>query len=432
MLQRNLSRWLSRMADDMHMIAIYSEREHIVRGERKRSVVMVDPSCYSLPYDYSLCQALASQGWSVALERSRFLYGDFRLACDVEVRERFYRVAHQFSGSRGMIWKCLKGVEHVSGTMDLLRRARKERPDIIHYQWLTAPAVEARFFEHLSRIAPLVLTLHNTTLFHGKPCTRFQGLGFRSVFKHLDAVIVHSEYSKRRIVEENWITPENVHVIPHGVLDLYARSQQEQQLTASGNVILFFGAIAEYKGLDVLLRAFAKMPDEVRDGSRIVVAGRPNMNMEPIFELARELGIESRIEWRLRFLQDDEVLEVFRMATVVALPYREIDQSGVLLTAIGFDKPVVATRIGGIAETIEHGKHGMLVEPGNADGFAQSFCSVLEDTTRRESMQQEIRQLRVNQLSWESIGRRTIGLYESLIARRSTIKPAKAPVVAAV
>lgn len=387
-------------------------------GRSGRSVFIVDPSCYSLPYDYSLCEALTGQGCKVALERSRFLHGDVQFPCTFSVREEFYRVTHRFAALRGTVWKYLKGTEHAASTRGLLQRVQQERPDIVHYQWLMAPAVEGYFLERLSRIAPVVLTVHNTNFFHNIPSSRLQAVGFRSAVGRLDAVIVHTAYSKRRVVEEGWMDADKVHIIPHGVLDHYSSRDHSPVPESAGNTILFFGAIAPYKGLDVLLKAFASMPPETRAKTRIVVAGRADMNIAPIRELADQLGIAGRIDWNIRFINDCEIPNFFRKATVVALPYREIDQSGVLLTAIAFDKPIVATRVGGIPETIEHGTHGLLVQPDNVRELAHALHSVLVNAEWRRSMQHAVHVLGTGELSWRNVARKTIDLYEQLLQER--------------
>lgn len=389
-------------------------------GRKERpSVFVVDPSCCSLPYDYSLCEALTERGWAVTLERSRFIEGEFSRPCSFTVHEGFYSLTHRVPQWRGRAWRYTKALEHVVSTNSLLRRARRQRPSIIHYQWVMVPAADAKFLELMARVAPIVLTLHNTTVFHGAPSSRLQGLGFRSVFRSLDAVVVHAEYSKRRIVEAGWMSEERIHVIPHGALD-YRQAATESAAAGSSpeDTILFFGRVVPYKGVDVLLKAFAALPATRRERTRVVIAGLAKMDVTPLRELAQSLDIASRVEWRLSFIDENDVPELFRAATVVALPYREVDQSGVLLTALAFDKPVVATRIGGIPEAIQDGVHGLLTKPEDAASFAAALDSILSNAPRRRAMQQAVRSLRTGELAWSSIARKTIVLYEQLLQNR--------------
>ena len=124
----------------------------------------------------------------------------------------------------------------------------------------------------------------------------------------------------------------------------------------SGRTILFFGLIREYKGLDVLLRALAEVPD-----ARLVVAGDPLDPVEPLQRLAAGLGLADRVEWRLGFLPDEQIPPLMAEATLVALPYRKIDSSGVLATALGHGRPAVVTDVGGLPDAIRDFGAGRVV-----------------------------------------------------------------------
>jgi glycosyltransferase involved in cell wall biosynthesis len=114
---------------------------------------------------------------------------------------------------------------------------------------------------------------------------------------------------------------------------------------------------------------------------------------------------------------ESEVPAIFRRATVVALPYRQIDQSGVLMTALAFEKPVLATRVGGFAETIQHAVHGYVSEPGDVAGLASNLETALGDPNRH-TMRKSIRELKQGYLSWDYAAQRTIEVYDS-VARTS-------------
>ena len=151
---------------------------------------------------------------------------------------------------------------------------------------------------------------------------------------------------------------------------------------------MFFGCVEPYKGLDVLIRAFAALPADVRQQTQLLVAGTPNMDAAPLRQLARDLGVESQMVWRLNYIAEEEVPQLFREATLVVLPYRSIDQSGVLMTAVAFGKAIVASRIGGIPDVIEDGVHGLLVKPGDSQDLAQALQNLLTNPARRRSMEE--------------------------------------------
>jgi glycosyltransferase involved in cell wall biosynthesis len=428
----------------------FPEADHVAGSSL--SVAVVDPLSFSPAYNYSLCDALACAGCRVTLAQGGMPRPHLTRADTFELWSKFHR-ASQSSAPRKVVRRLLERVrqlragnqpravasaqpgagaaepvprsvrklitfsDHFFGMRQFASEFEIERPDIIHFQWLALPIIDRFYLSRLEKIAPLVLTLHNTTLFHGSPTSRLQGLGFSSVFRYFSAVIVHTEFSKNKVAELAWCRPEKIHVVPHGVLECHhlptsdkTTSQEEEEQT-----ILFFGAVRSYKGVDLLIQAFARLPAVLKASTRLVVAGQPGMDASELHRLAESLGVDHRIAWHLRFIRDEEIPELFRKASLVALPYRDIDQSGVLMTAIAFEKPVVASRIGGIPEVIQDGVHGYLVEVGDVNGLATALGKLLLDRDRREGMQKAVALLRSGPLAWDSCAKRTIGLYDQVL-----------------
>ncbi len=395
-----------------------SSRLDVASAGDNLRVVIVDASCFSLPYDYSLCEGLAQRGAEVTLARSEFLHSSWRWPTrSFEDCQHFYPLCHGYASKyrRSRLWRYAKGIEHVIGMEAFVAEMRRTNPDIIHFQWLPLPLVDALFLKRLARIAPLVLTAHNTNSFFHGSVSRWQTLKRRTAFEEFSAVIVHAAFSQMRILEQGWIAPEKLHLIPHGVLSYYrslapvsVEPAREQQ------VILFFGSIETYKGLDLLIEAFALLPADLRQSTRLLIAGKPGIDMAPIRKRAQVLGVDQHIRWELRYVGEEEIPRLFDEATLVALPYTDIDQSGVLMTALAFGKPVVASRIGGIAETIADGVHGRLTPPGDIPALTAALESVLLDKAGQKTMQAAIADLSGGALSWDSISRKTLEVYSRL------------------
>ena len=305
----------------------------------------------------------------------------------------------------------------------LVRLLRKLRPDVIHFQQAPIPLVDRWYLDALKRVAPLVSTVHNTTPFHGE-ASKLQRWGFSSFLSRFDHLFVHTEYSRRQLQEALGIPNERVSVLPGGLYNHYEGVNEQKPAqaavhnTGDDQIILFFGNISHYKGLDTLIRAFAQLPGERLARSRLLVAGNPRIPMEPIKALAHEAGVGERIIWDLRFIPEDEVHTVFEGASVVALPYRHIDRSGVLTTALSYGKPVVATRVGGFAETLQDGVHGFLVEPDDPSAMAARLEEVLSDPNRARAMSEAVLRLAKGWHSWDTVARDTIQVYQSLCDRR--------------
>lgn len=240
-------------------------------------------------------------------------------------------------------------------------------PDVIHFHWVPLPIVDRQFLERLRKIAPLVLTVHDTVPFHGAPSSWFQMVGLSSTLQRFDHYIVHTHYSKEVLVRQKALPEHRVTVVPHGVFTYYCElvsglgtSEQVHQL-ARKKKVLFFGVLRPNKGVDILLKAFTHLPELVAKDTVLQIVGYPKMPVEPLQTLTRRLGIEDCVFWDLRFVEEKDAALYFAQADVVVIPYRLIDQSGVLMAALAFGKPIVASRVGGFTEIITDGLHGFLV-----------------------------------------------------------------------
>lgn len=137
-------------------------------------------------------------------------------------------------------------------------------------------------------------------------------------------------------------------------------------LDADTRYILFFGLIRDYKGLDLLLRAFA---DERLRNKRVklIVAGEFYSNAELYERLERELDLAEHIVWYKEFIPADRVRHFFAAADLVAQPYKSATQSGITQIAYHFERPMLVTNVGGLAEIVPHGRVGYVVQPDAAD-----------------------------------------------------------------
>ncbi len=388
------------------------------------TTVVVDASCFSLPYDYSLCDALGNEGCRVFLVRSEFLAGEWiRRARGFEAWNHFYRLSHgkKRRGIFAPLWRIVKAAEHLVDMREFVPRMRELKPDIIHFQWLPVPLMDGLYLRDLSRVAPLVLTVHNAKP-HGSFMQRtLQDCRRTAILRYFQAIIVHSQFTKQQIVAKNWAPADRIHVIPHGVLDYYLSldgSSQTEQPPPFHQTVMFFGNIEAYKGLDVLIRAFALLPEDLRARTQLLVAGSPNTDVVSLQKLARDLGIERCMVWKLGYIREEEVPQLFRSATIVALPYRAIDQSGVLMTAMAFGKAIVASRTGGFPEVITDRVNGILVTPGVVLELAAALQELLTNPARREAMERATSELARTELSWASSAKKTVALYETVLANQ--------------
>jgi glycosyltransferase involved in cell wall biosynthesis len=372
-------------------------------------IQLVDPSAFTPPYDHALAAALARGGADVELVTSRFLYGPVPRGDGYRVSERFYRrTARRGLEARGRM--AVKLAEHVPDMLRYRRHAREA--DVVHWQWLAVQPVDAWL---LPPKRPRVLTAHDVIPREPRPG---QVAATRRLMSRMDAVVAHSEHGAARLRDELGVDPGRVRVIPHGAFDYLTRLGDERPLpddlaAVEGPVVLFFGLLRPYKGLDVLLDAFR----EVR-GAELWVVGMPRMPLGPLEEAARRTG--ATVRFVPRFVTDPEIPAFFRRADLVVLPYREIDQSGVLYTALAFGKPMVLSAVGGFTEVAEEHGAARLVPPGDPAALAAAVGELVADGEARTRLGEAAARAAAGPYSWDRAAERTLALYRELLAERPT------------
>jgi glycosyltransferase involved in cell wall biosynthesis len=366
-------------------------------------VQLVDPAAYTPPYDHALAAALTRAGADVELVTTRFAHGAVTREPGYRVRELFYRgAAARVRSERSR--RALRALEHLPGMLAHRRHARQA--EVVHYQWLPLPDLDARL---LAPVHPRLLTFHPRL---PDPHSR-RGRALRRLLARMDAVVVHTEHGSDRLTSEFGVPSERLEVIPHGALEHLARLPQEKPLPAElrdaeAPVILAFGLIRPYKGAEVLLEAFRRI-----EGAELWIVGRPMMPTGPLHELARRGP--GRVRFVERFVEDAEIPALMRRADLIALPYLEIEQSGVLQTALAFGRPLVLSDVGGFSELGRHGA-ARVVRPGDAEALAAALSELLADPGERERLARAAAEAAGGLYSWDRIGERTLALYRRLLA----------------
>jgi glycosyltransferase involved in cell wall biosynthesis len=368
-------------------------------------VQLVDPSAFTPPYDRALAAALARAGAGVELLTSRFLYGPVPAAEGYAARELFYRrTAGRGLDAPGR--RAFKLAEHLP---DMLRLRRTLDADVVHYQWLTVPALDPLL---LPRRRPRVITAHY--VLPPRPSRRQLAVA-RRAFGTMDAVVAHSEHGAARLRDEVGLDPSRVRVIPHGAFDYLTELADEKPLPAElhgaeGPVILFFGLLRPYKGLDTLLEAFRRI-----EGAELWIVGNPRMDTAPLHRLADEAP--GRVRFVSRFVEDAEMPPIFRRADVVALPYDDAEHSGVLYTGLAFGKPLVLSAVGGFPEVGAEGA-ARIVPPRDPAALAGALAELVGDDPARGELAAAAERAAAGPYSWDAVAAQTLALYEELLEAR--------------
>ncbi len=381
-----------------------------MNDEERLRVLLVDPSLFTAPYDAALTRGLLAASveptWAVRPIRA----GDREEIGTEHVDAFFYKHVDQLPLPK-RLRAAAKGFSHAVGLAGLLLRVWKNKPDIVHFQWLVVPPLDSAAIALIRRFAPVVLTVHDTVPFNGEHMSFLQNLAFDLPIRLSDAVVVHT-HAGLDVLAGRGVPREKLNIIPHGPLPLNAQpapgasERKDPRFT-----FVLFGELKNYKGVDVLVEALGLLPAELRARARVIVAGRARMDLSPVNARISELGLGGAIEIRAQRLEEQQMADLFEGTDCFLFPYRQIDASGVYFLVKSLGKWLIASRIGIFAEDILEGEHGALIPPDNARALADAMASAIEARPRPSPLQ--------SGSAWATIGVKTRELYQASRARRA-------------
>jgi glycosyltransferase involved in cell wall biosynthesis len=379
------------------------------QADRWLRVLLVDPSLFTAPYDAALTEGLVGAGirptWATRPKRA----GDRQEIPEEYVDDFFYRNVDSLTTLPKLIRSTVKGIAHVWGLIRLVVRVWRQRPDIVHVQWVVLPPLDIIALWLIGRVCPIVLTAHDTVPFNGLHVSLLHNLGFNLPLRLADAVIVHTATGQRRLVERG-IDAHKIHVIPHGPLKLPVSPSRRDHRHDARYTFTLFGELKPYKGIDLLVEAAAKLDASVRSGLRIVIAGREWMDLTAIRGRIAELELQATIDLRAQRQTDQQMADLFDETDCFVFPYRQVDASGVYYLVKGLGKWMVASRVGVFAEDMVDGRHGRLIDPESVDQLTDAMEQAFKRAERVVHTPGE-------DMSWRAIGRATAALYDKLARR---------------
>jgi glycosyltransferase involved in cell wall biosynthesis len=295
----------------------------------------------------------------------------------------------------------------LSTAFRIIKEIKTFDPDVIHSIVLNPLlCLVLPFFKKY----PLVTTFHDVKLHVGE-----EKLLYRFIFyyarKYSDQIIVHGEKLKEQMIKEYNIPIEKVNAIPIGEHEVAPFKKYEREdLKEDENMILFFGRIWEYKGLEYLIKAEPLITKEVPD-AKIIIAGTG----EDFKKYENMMINRNKFIVYNYHIPYKEGAELFQRCSVVVLPYIEASQSGVVPTAYGFKKPVIVTDLGSIPEIVDDGVTGFIVPPRDPEALADAIIELLKDEKIRRQMGENAYKKLKRDLSWDKIMEKTIEVYEKAI-----------------
>ncbi len=295
-----------------------------------------------------------------------------------------------------------------------VRFLRKNDPQILIFQWWTSSV------GHIYALFKLVdlLFLHKKIIveFHEVvdpleesilPIRIYSRIIGRLIAKNIIAV-THSEVDRDLIAEKYGIPERDIWVVPHGPYDHFKKIDKDAAKSRLGikedHVILYFGLIRKYKGVNHLIEGFSQIPAEEVNPFRLLVVGEvwDDLGLKEMIEASPN---RERISLRDEYVPDDDVSLYFSAADILVLPYLRASQSGVAHIAITYGIPVITTRVGGLEESMSSYEGTIFVPPGDPAAIKEAILKSFEDSASMK--------VRSSEISWDDIAERYNEIFEA-------------------
>ncbi len=254
-----------------------------------------------------------------------------------------------------------------------IRRIREWQPDVVIIPWWVpfwAPCwhIIGRAVKRMKFAPQLIFICHNVLPHEGSILDRTL---LRFALNSGDGFLVHDAPDKERLLAQF----PNAQVVVSSLPTYAALGQNVEQAQSlhlpqyEYPVVLFFGLVRPYKGVDILLEAMALVERPLH----LIVAGEFWQDEKETLTQIERLNLANRVTIINKYLPDEEVALLMKKSSVVVLPYRSATQSAVVQVAFGYEKPVITTDVGGLAEAVENGRTGLVVPPENPPALAEAI-----------------------------------------------------------
>lgn len=302
-------------------------------------------------------------------------------------------------------------------------------PQVIHFQWLDRYFfVDRIIMPFLARLRghKIVLTVHNVNaLKRDKKDSFYNRLSLRILYKLCNHLIVHTPKSHQELQKDFKIKSSKISVIKHGmnnkvIVRNISRNDARIQLNLDSNekVVLFFGNLDYYKGVDILIDSFKHINGELGNSIRLIIAGNSKSQnyLHEIGNMVNTSGLKHKIIANICFIPDEDIEKYFMASDCIVLPYREIYQSGVVFMAYNFGLPILATNVGNFINDIIQGETGYIIDGIEPHLVAQTIEKYFQSKMYKDLSitRQNIKNWANNNYSWDSIGESTYNLYKTL------------------
>lgn len=311
----------------------------------------------------------------------------------------------------------LKGINWLVNYFQILYLSYKNKYEIIHFEWLVflqKSPLELFFFRLLFKRSRIILTVHNIYP-HSIDVSRNsnKAIAYKERFRRLDKFvsryIVHTDASVRELSNEFGISHDKISVCVHGLF----LPEVQQVKTGKDNRselynILMFGVQSPYKGTDILIDAISLIPNDIRKNITVTIAGISTDYRDSSWpNIASGLGIR----WIDKLLDESELNDLLDSSNLIVFPYRVISQSGALLLALSYGKPIVVSDLPSFKETLSGFPDSIFFKNGDAQELSKRIVDFVNGSVDTMPVLKRIVD-KQKELSWEVAANQTIETYK--------------------
>lgn len=366
--------------------------------------LMVDISGKVPKYDVALCEALSScfgDKSELALLAANISSRDIK--CNA--KRLLSLIPKKFQNSENKYKRSIKAFEGLLNYLYLVLYVFLKRPSIVHFQWLPFLEVASieRVFLRLIRItspkSKIWITIHNIYPHNSSGNARIRYKSrFVQIDRFFDLFILHLQTSKIEFCKEFGIDESRCKVIPHGVFEPENLKITPHERGEKLRLVMY-GNQSYYKGTDMLVDAIALLPKEFQEKVSTTIVGKTS---DDYLSLLQKKAEALDVHIIPEFVSDDELNHLILDSNVIVLPYREISQSGVLLLALYFERPIICSDLPSFRETLYSVPKDYFFESGNPKSLALLIEKLITGNLHIENFLSQLRKLK-EEYSWLSV-----------------------------
>lgn len=371
----------------------------------------------AVQYNPSLCKALAanlSNGEVVLIAPDIY-----KVPEGFKFKKLISLVPKKWSASEARWKRVVRALESVINYIYLMVYITFSKPDILHIQWLPFidfVGVEKRILSLLHNFHPklkIILTVHN--IYPHKLSTEAKEQyrkRFQELDKVLDGYIVHLHSAKIELTKEFEVVPEKVFVAYHGIYVPDGYNPQEERNKGNYKKIILFGFQNRYKGADILMQSLALLPKHVLDRLQVKILGKTDADL---FDEYKDKTKSLNVEWINKFVPDVELYQAIGESDLILLPYLKISQSGVLLLALSYKKPVLTSNLPSFTETLEGYPEDYFFKSNSPEDLARMLEKYVSGQIDESLIKEKIERLNIK-YSWNESAKSTLYAYSTLLS----------------